>query len=487
MAPSATDRLGRLEGRHLDLSGRRALGSRFAALLVLIALLASAPIGCSNSSPADRPTPPGVAPTLEVATGPDTVRATYDIILARSVERADSRVLLDAALESATQSVRGAGVADPAVDPPAFVGDAEQDWQMFAPAIAKLATHYGAKVSSNKISLAAVRGMVAASGDCTAEYLPPTAAAAARAGNEPSKGTGTGVIVATLVGAEVPVVWRVFQESPAARAGLVPGDEIISIDGQPTTRLDLRNTELALAGPSGSVARLEVARSGLNGPLNLTLTRSSFEMPTVEAAALADGLGYLRVHDLGELGVVPFERAVRYLAGHETRGWVIDARNAAGTPVDLPRVLGPLVGPARLYVARDRQRTRTDAFGAGDRLTGLPPMVVLVNEGTRSGAELFAAALQENGALVIGARTTGCVGVTEAFDLPSGAALRVAVARIQTGRLRRELDRLGLLPDAEIPFSLAELAAGQDPQLEAARRRLQPASPSGELAKQRAD
>jgi len=126
-----------------------------------------------------------------------------------------------------------------------------------------------------------------------------------------------------------------------------------------------------------------------------------------------------------------------------------------------------------LFYLYDASGKRTDYRADGSVRSHLPPIVVLTNDGTGSGGEIFAGVLQEQGiATLVGSRTAGCVGTGQLFPLPGGSGLQVAVAKLLTGQ-GKVLNQLGVTPDISIDMSVQDLMNGHDPQLQRGVQRIQ--------------
>jgi carboxyl-terminal processing protease len=261
------------------------------------------------------------------------------------------------------------------------------------------------------------------------------------------------------------VVADVAAGSPAALAGVRAGDEVRAVDHRSAAGLAAPVVAATLRGLPGSTVTLVLRRD------------TALRTVVLARAAVPAGAAGVRVERLALAGRVVTHIAVPSLhrgSGREVREAVQDAADSevAGVLLDLRGCPGGLLdeavetasafldaGPVVRYTRRDGHNARLDAVGAGDVSL---PLVVLVDGGTASAAEVVAAALQERGrAVVVGSRTFGKGSVQEPHRLSDGSALQLTVARWSTPQ-GRSLEGGGLLPDLEV-------AAGSDP--EAAVRR----------------
>ena len=270
-------------------------------------------------------------------------------------------------------------------------------------------------------------------------------------------------------------------DSPAARAQLRPGDALVQIDAQDTRALSLSVADRLLRGPVGSSVVLTVQR-GQEPPRSVQLLReASAPSPAVQLRVLEqpEGLtGYLRLSHFPEQTAAELALALQTLEQRGVKRAVLDLRNNPGGSVDAAAgSAGLLAGPllvAKLPGAPAGNETVTSQ----DSARYLGALVVLVNEGTASAAEMLAGALQAKArAKLVGTRTYGKGLVHQPFPLSSGETLLVSVARAHTPT-GRDILAEGLAPDLaaptpERPWSLhTPPDAVPDAQLEAALRLL---------------
>jgi carboxyl-terminal processing protease len=309
-------------------------------------------------------------------------------------------------------------------------------------------------VDRETLDAAAIAGMLHAAGDPWGSWSD---------GSEPraAGSAGIGVWLRTSRAGQV-VVARVGDGTSAAGAGIRPGDEIRAVDGRTTAALATPAVAAALRGPAGSTVRL-VTRRG-SALRSLVLRRLALAPASVTVALDRSGRG---APPVGRITVPSFTRG----AGRDVRAALahLRASHASGVVLDLRGNPGGLLdeavetasafldgGEVVSYTRRGAAAVRLDAVGTGDTVT---PLVVLVDGGTASAAEVVAAALQDRGrAVVVGSRTFGKGTVQEPRALPDGSALELTVAHYATPA-GRSLDGVGLAPDIDIaPGSAPDVA-----------------------------
>ena len=226
-----------------------------------------------------------------------------------------------------------------------------------------------------------------------------------------------------------------FDGSPAAQAGVEPGDVIVRIDGQVVPDDDREAALAMLRGPAGSSAEVQLAREGFETPIAVRLLREPVRVRSVRYELLEPGFGVLRIAEFRVNTTGEVRAAVRALAeasGGDLRGLVLDLRDNPGGAVDAAVAIADAFLDGGLIVrvvgrrAADEQRFEATP---GDIAAGVS-LVVLIDRGTASAAEILAAALKDQRrALLIGQRSFGKGSVQSVFDLASGDAIQLTTAR----------------------------------------------------------
>ncbi len=288
---------------------------------------------------------------------------------------------------------------------------------------------YVRSVPEQQLFDGALRGMVG-SLDRYSAYLDKRQFEAMRA---TTTGQYPGVGVEVAADAAGLKVLRAIADSPAARAGVLAGDIIIRVADRPVGR----NIDAAverLRGPAGSSVKLSLTRSGLTDPFEVLLERTQVELHTVAQTLLEPGYGYLRISNFSDLTAEDARAALDALESkspHGLRGLVLDLRNNPGGVLEAAVAVADMfLDEGNIVSANGRTadaRFRMDAT-AGDRLKGAP-MIVMVNGGSASAAEILAGALKDNQrATLIGRRTFGKGSVQTVIPLSDGRALKLTTS-----------------------------------------------------------
>ena len=259
---------------------------------------------------------------------------------------------------------------------------------------------------------------------------------------------GLGIVVGTKDG--VLAVIAPMEDTPAYRAGILAGDKIVEINGEKTDGLSIRDAVRKLRGEKGTSVRLAILRG--NDRKEFTLVRENIVMSSVKGTRLLeDGIGYVRVTEFSEPTARALEQAIEKLRQKNLQALVLDLRNNPGGLLNSAVEVSQLfLKPDTLIVStRGRggvARTPPARSGGARHYTGFP-MVVLVNNGSASAAEIVAGALQDNKrAVLVGETTYGKGSVQNIMPLDDGNALRLTTARYYTpsGRCIHEK---GIEPD----------------------------------------
>ncbi|MHB8644077.1 MAG: S41 family peptidase [Gaiellaceae bacterium] len=306
-----------------------------------------------------------------------------------------------------------------------------------------LQSYYRA-VPANVLNAPSISAMLALLHDPYTDYLDPTQFRLLRRETSSTySGIGASVLPATS-GLEVT---QTQAGGPAARAGIRTGDLIVAVDGQATAGASLERVAGRIVGPVGRSVRLKIRRGA--SEIVISVVRRTIEAPSVQSRLLQDGklrIGYLRLSAF-RLGATPvLSRALALLAAENAAGIVLDLRGNPGG------VFAQAVGVASLFLDHGVIVTLVGAHSGRHVYSARPgatklPVVVLVDHGSASSAEIVAAALQENRrAVIVGENTYGKALVQSIRPLDNGAALRLTTARYLTPS-GADISLRGVLPD----------------------------------------
>jgi carboxyl-terminal processing protease len=257
----------------------------------------------------------------------------------------------------------------------------------------------------------------------------------------------------TIQDGELTVVSPVV-ESPGERAGIKPGDRIVSIDGMPTKDMNLTDAIRKMKGPAGTKAVVEIMRAGFASPQKLVLVRDRIRTQSVDMRILDPDrrYAYVRIRAFQERTDRNLMKALdeaRAAAQGQIRGLVLDLRNNPGGLLDQAvRVSDVFLSSGVIVTTAGRGRRNVEVERAHEKDTEPAyPMIVLVNKGTASASEIVAGALQDHGrAVIMGTPSFGKGSVQTIIELEDGSGLKLTVARYYTPK-NRSIQELGISPD----------------------------------------
>jgi len=244
-----------------------------------------------------------------------------------------------------------------------------------------------------------------------------------------------------------------LEDTPASRAGIKSGDQLLKIDGESLQGLDVVQASQRMRGPAGKKVLLTIMREGFTAPREIALIRDHIRLVSVEGA-LHGGIGHVRIKSFQERTDASLRKELDRLrglnGGQELRGLVLDLRNNPGGLLDQAVAVSDrfLAGNLVIVSTRGRGGKNTTEERSRERDTEKPyPMVVLVNAGSASASEIVAGALQDHGrAVVMGTQTFGKGSVQTVIELEDGSGLKLTIARYYTPK-GRSIQERGITPD----------------------------------------
>ncbi|GAB4522042.1 MAG: S41 family peptidase [Anaerolineales bacterium] len=309
----------------------------------------------------------------------------------------------------------------------------------------------------------AISGMLDSLGDQHTSYMDPDQFQQA---NIPLNGEYEGIGAWVDPNAEYLTIVSPMPDSPAEKAGLQPGDEIIAVDGEDMTGIDGNLVIRRVLGPTGSQVVLTIRREGVPKPFDVTITRAKITVPSVEYRMIeGENIAYVQLFDFGQNTSADLHKALKELLAQNPDGLILDLRNNGGGYLQTAiEVASEFIDSGTIMYEQygDGSRQTYEATGRG--LATDIPMVVLVNEGSASASEIVAGALQDYGrAPLVGTITFGKGSVQNWISLQNDqGAVRVTIARWLTPK-ERTIHEIGLTPDVPIAvFSQEQWDLGVD-------------------------
>ena len=336
--------------------------------------------------------------------------------------------------------------------------------ETFANILAIVQRNYVKEVETEKLITGAIEGMLG-SLDPHSSYLTEDAYRELQTETEGRFG-GLGLEITVRNG--VLTVISPIDGTPAARAGVQPGDQIVGIDDRSTEELGLADAVKRLRGPKGSSVTISVRREGQEKLLKFTIVRDVIEISSVRAHVLESGFLYARIAQFQDRTSENLRAALakEQPGGESIKGFVLDLRNNPGGLLNQAVGVSDLFLDSGLIVYTDgRQDQQKQKFSASreNSRTGFP-MVVLVNGGSASASEIVAGALQDHKrALILGTKTFGKGSVQTILPLGGRSALRLTTAEYFTPN-GRSIHDIGIQPDIVMDRSTPPSPSGTGTQ-----------------------
>lgn len=328
-------------------------------------------------------------------------------------------------------------------------------------------------VDDTSLMRGAISGMLDSLGDQHTSYMDPDQYLQA---NIPIDGEYEGIGAWVDTEAEFLTIISPMPGSPAEKAGLETGDQVVKIDGEDMTGIDGSLVIRKVLGPAGSSVVLTIQREGEPTPFDVTIVREKITVPSVESRMLDNQLGYIQIYTFAAETRGELRDQLKGLLDQNAQGLIVDLRNNGGgylkTAVD---VASEFIDDGVILYEDYGIDQGMDEYPAekGGLATDIP-LVLLVNEGSASASEIVAGAIQDyqRGPLV-GATTFGKGSVQNWIPLSDDqGAVRVTIARWLTPA-KRQIHEIGLEPDYPVEYTEEDFQQEKDPQLDKAIEILQ--------------
>ena len=315
----------------------------------------------------------------------------------------------------------------------------------------------------------AISGMINALGDQHSSYMNPKDFADANSGLE-GEYEGIGAYVDTTT--EYLTITSPIPGSPAERVGLLPGDQVVAIDGEDMTGINAEVARTKVLGPANTVVHLTILREGEDKLLEFDVTREKITIKSASGKMLDSGIAYIQVTTFGDKTTPELLATLKELMPQNPKGIILDLRNNGGgyltTSVEVTSQF--LADGVVLYEQYgDGNRTTYDVIPGGLATDTNIPMVVLINEGSASASEIVAGALQDTGrAKLVGATSFGKGSVQNWIPLSGdNGAVRITIAKWLTPN-ENTIHGIGLIPNVAVERTEEDFKAKLDPQLDKA-------------------
>jgi len=332
-----------------------------------------------------------------------------------------------------------------------------EDLKVFTDVIGLIQKDYVEETKSKDLINGAIKGMLETL-DPHSAFMPPNMF---KEMQEETKGRFEGLGIEITVKDGILTVVSPIEGTPAFRAGVLAGDQIIKIDGELTKNFTLLDSVKRMRGPRGTKVTITIMREGLTKPKDFTLVREVIPVRSVRYELLEKNYGYVRISQFQEKTDSDFEKAMKALEEESKgalKGLVLDLRNNPGGLLDQAVKISDRFIDSGIIVSIDgrKEEAKQKWPAHPDGTVTRYPLVVLVNGGSASGAEIVAGAIQDHGrGILVGTQTFGKGSVQTIIPLKDGSGLRLTTARYFTPS-GRSIQAKGIVPDIIVKPSRPE-------------------------------
>ncbi len=323
-----------------------------------------------------------------------------------------------------------------------------EDLKVFTDVIGYIQKDYVEETKSKDLVYGAIKGMLETL-DPHSAFMPPNMY---KEMQEETKGRFEGLGIEITIKDGILTVVSPIEDTPAFKAGILAGDQIIKIDGDSTKNFTLMDSVKRLRGPRGSKVTITIMREGLTKPKEFTLVRDVIPVRSVRHELLDKNYGYIRISQFQEKTDGEFEKAMKALNEESKgtlKGLILDLRNNPGGLLDQAVKISDRFIDSGLIVSVEgrKEDQKIKFFAHPDGNLSRYPLVVLINGGSASGAEIVAGAIQDHGrGILLGTQTFGKGSVQTIIPLKDGSGLRLTTARYYTPN-GRSIQAKGIVPD----------------------------------------
>ncbi len=331
--------------------------------------------------------------------------------------------------------------------------------------------YYLGDVDEDKLKQGAIKGYIDGIGDQYTEYISKDDM---KEYMEDTKGNfvGIGIYMVKDEKTNKIKILSPIKDSPAQKAGIQPGDLILSVDGEEYTGDDLTVISTKIKGEAGSTVKLQVLRD--NQKIDFEIKRENIVVNPVEGEVLSDNIGYIEFSSFDENTAEEFKTKFEELKSKGITSLIIDLRNNGGGIVDQALKIADYIadkGSTLLYEV-DKNNKEDVKKSENDPIINMP-IIILTNGNTASSSEILSGALKDLGkAKIVGTKTYGKGVIQQILTLPDGSGLKITTEKYLTPN-RTEINKIGIEPDEKVELSsdiknVLNIDKNQDTQLQKA-------------------
>lgn len=280
--------------------------------------------------------------------------------------------------------------------------------------------------------------------------------------------SGIGAVMTQDASSGVITITRVYDDSPAKKAGIKTGDILYRVEEKTVTGKDLDKVVSWIKGKKGTKVNLTLLRGTNSDKIKVTATRDVINVETVKYKVLENQIGYISISEFDSVTGAQFAKALKQLQKKNIEGLVVDLRNNPGGSLSTVCDILDSILPKGLIVYTKDKNGKKEEYTSDEKYRLNLPMSVLVNGQSASASEIFAGAVQDYGkAEIIGTQTYGKGVVQNLFDLKDGTCVKLTTSEYFTPK-GRNIDGKGITPDVKIEYKYNAKDPKADNQLDKA-------------------
>lgn len=349
-----------------------------------------------------------------------------------------------------------------------FQSERYEDLKIFTEVLSYVEANYVEEVEPERVIHGAIRGMLR-SLDPHSSFMPPEMFGEMQVETE---GRFGGLGIEITIRDDVLTVVAPIEETPAFRAGILAGDQIVLVEGESTKDMTLIEAVKKLRGPEGTEVTIGILRPGFTEPKDFTIVRAIIKIKSVRWTRLPEDVGYIKVRSFQKTTVKEVKEAIRELESEGMSALVLDLRNNPGGLLDQAIAVSEVFledGKLIVYTKGRLTNQNMKGFSKGGDVWSNQPLAILINGGSASASEIVAGALKDwDRATLIGTQSFGKGSVQTIIPLSDGSGLRLTTAKYYTPN-NAEIHGKGITPD--IVVELEPVTPSDDPDSELQSRR----------------
>jgi carboxyl-terminal processing protease len=341
------------------------------------------------------------------------------------------------------------------------------DFSLFWDAYSKLQEKFidPSKIDNQKVIYGAIGGMANSLGDPYTNFFDPEQA---QRFQQNLSGSFGGIGVEIGIKKDALTIISPLKDGPGQRAGLKAGDVIAKIDGKDSIGIMIDEAVGLIRGVKGTAVTLTILRDGLTSAKDIKIIRETIKIPTVEWSLKNEDTAYIQISQFYQTLSPDFRDIALQILQSSAKKIVLDLRGNSGGYLEIAQdIAGWFLQKGQIVTIEDYGKNKPQQIykTEGNAEFVNYPIVVLINQGTASAAEILAGALRDNrNVKLIGTKSFGKGCVQEPVNLPGGSLLKITVANWLTPK-GSSISEVGLTPDVKVDITDNDIEQEKDPQL----------------------